>query len=195
MHCFVIYTIVQKISTYNTGSERNVMAHQRKKGRRHWDELTGKHTLGDAGQLFFFCLFGVVWVMDTFFLRYTTFLNEYIPSIVRVVVGVAFLIISVYLASTGLVIVFGKGRRNTGVIREGVFNYVRHPIYLSEILLYFGLLMLSMSLAAALVWLMAIGFLHYISRHEERLLLARFGTDYEQYMRDVSMWIPRLKRK
>jgi protein-S-isoprenylcysteine O-methyltransferase Ste14 len=171
------------------------MAHQRKKGRRHWDELTGKHGLGDVGQAFFACLFGVVWIADTFFLRYTTFLNEYIPFLVGVILGVAFLILSGYLASTGLAIVFGKGRRHTRVIREGVFNYVRHPIYLSEILLYLGLLLLSMSLAAALVWLMAIGFLHYISRHEEKLLLARFGTDYKQYMREVPMWIPRLKRK
>ena len=170
------------------------MAHQRKKGRRHWDELTGEHGLGDAGQAFFACLFGVVWVADTYFLRYTTFLNEYIPSIVRAVPGVALLIISAYLASTGLVIVFGAGRRNTGVIREGVFNYVRHPIYLSEILLYCGLLLLSISLAAAIMWFMAACFLHYISRHEERLLLARFSTDYKQYMREVPMWIPRLKR-
>jgi protein-S-isoprenylcysteine O-methyltransferase Ste14 len=171
------------------------MAHQRKKGRRHWDELTGEHGLGDAGQAFFACLFGVVWIADTYFLRYTTFLNNYIPSIIRVVLGVAFLIISAYLASTGLAIVFGAGRRNTGVIREGVFNYVRHPIYLSEILCYLGLLMLSISLAAAIVWLMTIGFLHYISRHEEKLLLARFGTDYKQYMREVPMWIPGLKKK
>jgi len=45
-----------------------------------------------------------------------------------------------------------------------VFSVVRHPVYLSEILLYLGLLMLSISLAAAVVWIIAIGFLHYISR-------------------------------
>ena len=171
------------------------MAQQRKKGRRHRDELTSEHILGDAGQLFFFCLFGVVWVGDTFFLKYTTFLNQYIPFIIRVVFGAIFLFLSGYLAQTGLAIVFGAGRRNTGVIRERVFSLVRHPIYLGEILLYLGLLMLSMSLAAAFVWLLTISFLHYISRHEERLLLARFGTDYEQYMRAVPMWIPQLKRK
>jgi protein-S-isoprenylcysteine O-methyltransferase Ste14 len=171
------------------------MARQRKEGRRHWDELTGEHTLGDVGQAFFACLFGVVWIADTFFLRYTTFLNQYIPFIIRVVVGAVFLFLSGYLAQTGLAIVFGKGRRNTEVIREKVFSVVRHPIYLGEILFYLCLLLLSISLAAALVWLMTIGFLHYISRHEERLLLARFGTDYEQYMRDVPMWIPGLKRK
>jgi len=171
------------------------MAQRRKGARRHWDELAGEHTLGDAGQLFFFCLFGVAWVADTFFLRYTTFLNQYLPFAIRVVPGAVFLFLSAYLAQTGLAIVFGKGRRNTEVIRKGVFSIVRHPIYLGEILLYLGLLMLSMSLAAALVWLLAIGFMHYISRHEERLLLARFGKDYEQYMQEVPMWIPLLKRK
>jgi protein-S-isoprenylcysteine O-methyltransferase Ste14 len=171
------------------------MAHQRKKGKRHWDELTGEHTLGSIGQAFFACLFGVVWVADTFFLRYTTFLNEYIPSLIRVIIGVAFLVLSVYFASTGLAIVFGKGRRHTGVIREGVFNYVRHPIYLSEILCYLGLLLLSISLAATLVWVLTLCFMHYISRHEERLLLARFGKNYEEYMQDVPMWIPGLKKK
>jgi protein-S-isoprenylcysteine O-methyltransferase Ste14 len=171
------------------------MAHWRREGRRHWDELTGEHVLGAAGQLFFFFLFGVVWVGDTFFLQYTTFLNQYIPFIIRVILGVIFLVLSGYLASIGLAIVFGAGRRNVGVIREGVFNMIRHPIYLSEIVLYLGLLIIRMSVAATIVWLLAIGFLHYISRHEERLLLARFGTDYEQYMREVPMWIPHLKKK
>jgi protein-S-isoprenylcysteine O-methyltransferase Ste14 len=57
------------------------------------------------------------------------------------------------------------------------------------------MLLISISLVAGVVWLMAIVFLHYISRHEEELLLARFGEEYEQYMREVPMWIPRLPRK
>lgn len=170
------------------------MAQWRDIGTRHRDELTGEHVLGDAGQLFFFCLFVVVWVADTFLLKYTTFLNQYVPFIIRVVSGAIFLFLSGYLAQTGLAIVFGKEQKNPAVIRERVFSIVRHPIYLSEILFYLGLLLLSMSLTAAFVWLLTIGFLHYISRHEEQLLLARFGKDYKQYMQEVPMWIPRLKR-
>ncbi len=65
------------------------------------------------------------------------------------------------------------------------------PIYLSEILFYLGLLILSLSLTAVGVWLAAIGFFHYISRYEERLLLARFGDEYKRYMENVPMWVPR----
>jgi protein-S-isoprenylcysteine O-methyltransferase Ste14 len=102
------------------------------------------------------------------------------------------LILVGYLAKTGLAIVFGEGRKKPGVIRESVFNVVRHPIYLSEVLLYLGFLTLSMSLAAAAVWVITVGFLHYISRYEEKLLLARFGEEYQQYMQEVPMWIPRV---
>ena len=55
--------------------------------------------------------------------------------------------------------------------------------------------MLSISLAAFVVLLMAIVFLHYISRYEERLLLARFGEEYRKYMQEVPMWFPRLRKR
>jgi len=162
---------------------------------RQRKDLTGEHAIGDAGQVILACLFTVIWIADTFFFRYTTFLNQHVPHGVRTSFGVVLLLVSAYLARTGLSIVFGAKRENPGVIRKSVFNIVRHPIYLSEILLYLGLLMLSISLAAAVVWIIAIGFLHYISRYEERLLLARFSQEYEQYMRDVPMWIPRFFRR
>jgi len=82
-----------------------------------------------------------------------------------------------------------------GVIRKGVFRVIRHPIYMSEILLYLGLLFFSTSLAAVGVWIIGIAFFHYISRHEEELLLERFGDEYRQYMKDVPMYIPRLCRR
>ena len=91
--------------------------------------------------------------------------------------------------------VFGERRQNHGVIRKSVFGVIRHPIYLSEILLYFGLLMLSLSLAAALIWAIAISFLHYIAKYEERLCLVRYGEEYNRYMQDVPMWIPRFWKR
>ena len=168
---------------------------EEQKVRKHRDDLIGEHMKGDAGQLILACLFFVIWIADSFFLKYTTALNSYVPMVVRVPVGIVLLLLSVYLARTGMVIVFGDKRQKSALIRTSVFSIVRHPIYLSELLLYPGLLMMSMSLAAAVVWLIAIVFLHYISRYEEKLLLAHFGEEYRQYMSEVPMWIPRLRRK
>ena len=164
-----------------------------KKKVHHRYELTGEHPVGDAGQIVLACLFTATWILDTFFLKYTTF-NHYVPLGFRIPFGAALLVLSAYLARTGMSIVFGEEKENTGVIRKRVFNIVRHPIYMSEILLYLGFLMMSISLAAAFVWVIAILFLHYISRYEERLLLERFGKEYEHYMREVPMYIPRLRK-
>ena len=159
------------------------------------DDLTGEHRVGDAGQIVLACLFAATWISDTFFLKYTTFLNHSVSLGIRIPLGVVLLILSGYMARTGLSIVFGEERENPSVIRKSVFSVVRHPIYLSEILLYCGLLILSISLAAFVVLLMAIVFLHYISRYEEKLLLARFGQEYRNYMQEVPMWIPRLRKR
>ncbi|MFC2067816.1 methyltransferase family protein [Chloroflexota bacterium] len=161
---------------------------------RHKDNLTGEHRIGDIGQLTIFCLFMALWISDIF-LKYSSFLNEYIPVELRLTFGGLLLIISGYTAGTGLVIVFGKKTQSQGVIRKGVFNSVRHPIYFGEIILYLGLLVLNISLAAVLIWAIAIYFLYYISRYEERLLLAKFGKEYERYMKEVPMWLPRLYRR
>ena len=173
------------------------MAHQHTHQKTHHqrDDLTGERAIGDAGQLVLACLFAATWIADTFFFQYTTFLNQHVPLVVRIPAGVALLVLSGYLARTGMSIVFGEKRDKPCVIRKSVFNVVRHPIYLSEILLYLGFLMLSISMAAAVVWVVAIGFLHDISRYEEKLLLERFGAEYEQYMREVPMWIPWFRRR
>ena len=169
--------------------------HTQREAQPQRSDLTGEHAVGDAGQMVLACLFAGIWITDTFYLKFTTFLNHYVPLGIRIPFGVVLLVLSGYLAITGLSIVFGEKRENPCVIRKSVFNVVRHPIYLSELLLYLGFLLLSISLAALFVWVIAFLFLHYISRHEERLLLARFGEEYEQYMREVPMWIPRLRKR
>ena len=159
------------------------------------DDLTGEHTFTDAGQLILACLFFAIWIADTFWLNHTTFLNHYLPFFARIALGVVLLIISGFLAKRGMSIVFGETREIPAVIRKSVFGVIRHPIYLSEIVLYLGCLVMSVSLAAAVVWIMAILFLHYVSRHEEKLLLSRFGEEYAKYMQEVPMWIPRWRKK
>ncbi len=169
--------------------------HPQRIANRQRDNLAGEHAYGDAGQIVLACLFMATWVADTFFFKYTTFLNQYVPLTVRIPSGIILLVLSGYIAIKGLNIVFGEVRNKPGMIRESVFNIVRHPVYLSEIILYLGLLTLNISLAAGVVWLIAIGFLHYISRYEERLLLARYCKEYEQYIQEVPMWIPLFRRR
>ena len=158
------------------------------------DDLTGEHSFGHAGQIIFALLFFAIWIADSFFLNYTNQLSDIVPAVVSKPIGILLLCLSVYCAWSGLRIVFGEVRDTPSVIRKGVFGVVRHPIYLSEVLLYLGLFMLTMSLAAGAILPGAAAFLYSLSRYEERLLLKRFGDDYRSYMCDVGMWVPRLRR-
>jgi protein-S-isoprenylcysteine O-methyltransferase Ste14 len=165
--------------------------------RRHAgrEDLIGENHLSDIGQIIFAFVFLGVWISDTFFFKFSTFLNKYFLIALRILMGAIFIIISGYLARTGLSIVFGEVREKPSVIRKSVFGIVRHPIYLSEVLLYLGFLMFSVSLVAAVVWIFAVVFLYYISRYEEKLMLVHLGDEYEKYMNEVPMWIPLFRKK
>ena len=160
----------------------------------HSEGLTGEHRFGDAGQATIACLFFALWITDNSF-HYSTFLNQYLSPSVRIPFAIVLFALAGYMAAVGLYIVFIKKPEKRAVIRENVFRVIRHPIYLSEMVLYVGFLVLSTALAALAVCILGIGFLHYLARHEEKLLIERFGDDYRRYMKEVPMWIPFLRRK
>lgn len=39
------------------------------------------------------------------------------------------------------------------------------------------------------------GIIEFVARHEEKLLLQKYGQDYRRYMQDVPMWLPRLRHR
>lgn len=165
------------------------------KVKKHGDrsDLVGEHVFGDVGQLILFLIFLIVWIGDSFVFQYSTFLANYFPICVRLPIALMILSGSAYFARSGLRIIFGEIREQPMVIRQGAFNRVRHPIYLGSLLFYLGLIVLTLSILSFVVWLVIIAFYHLISRYEEKLLLDKFGTEYEKYKSEVPMWIPRFR--
>lgn len=167
--------------------------HKRKNYEKRVD-LAGENVWGDLGQLILFIVFIVGIILDLVFLRVGQSFVESVPLFLRIIVALPVLIISGYLAQSGLKIVFREERSKLVVIRTGVFSLVRHPIYLGSMLLYLGFIILSMSVIAFGIWIIIIVFYVYISRYEENILIDKLGEEYEQYMRDVSMFIPKIRR-
>lgn len=165
------------------------METKKHKGR---PDLIGEHKIGDAGQTVFAVLFGLVYVADSFIFKFSTSLNEIVPNIIRVSAGIIVLIVSGFFSLSGMRKVFNEVRDKPEVIRKGVFSIVRHPVYFGEILIYLGLLLFSMSIASAIIWIMAIIFLNYIAGYEEKILLDHFGEEYRAYMNEVPRWIPKI---
>ena len=153
----------------------------------------------------YFCIWPF-WVGGTVFL----FLNKYYtgfglpalsPSIVLTIQVVGFVIF--YAGATLLnwaIFVAGKYLRpsTAGVYEEhkliqtGPLGIVRHPYYVSYVLIPAGL-----SLALLTWWplipalCVAIG-MYPTARTEEEMLIERFGEEYIEYRRKVGMFFPRL---
>jgi protein-S-isoprenylcysteine O-methyltransferase Ste14 len=157
----------------------------------HRGDLTGEHKYGDAGQLIIAVVFLVVWILDSFVFKYTTFFNKYIPLPVHIILGVILVLTAFYLARAGMKIIFNEVREKPAVIKKGIFGIIRHPIYAGEIMFYLGLILFYTSLEALVIWFIAIGFLYFISRYEEKLLLSRFKDDYADYKKRVGMFFPK----
>jgi protein-S-isoprenylcysteine O-methyltransferase Ste14 len=153
-------------------------------------DLAGEHKAGDAGQLILLLVFLAVWILDSFVLKYSTVLQQHIDWYFRIIPGAIILVIAGYLAKKGMDIVFGEKREKPEIISKGVFTIVRHPIYLGCILFYMGLICMTMSIVSTGLWILIILFYWFISRHEEKLLLSLFGSDYEAYQKKVPMLFP-----
>lgn len=158
------------------------------------DDLAGEHFFGDLGQIISFILFLVVWITDSFFLKYSSQFSEFAPLYFRIPLAIIIFVFAGYLAKKGLSIVFGEVKEKPIVIRKGVFSIVRHPIYLGAILLYLSALVLFLSIISSLIWIFIILFYVYLCKYEEKLLLDKFGREYEQYMSETPMLLPRLYR-
>ena len=156
-------------------------------------EKNGEHPFSDAGQLISCVLFLVVLVADSFFLCISTFLSDYVPLYIRLVILGLTLVAAIYLFRSGHVVVSHE-QRPESVVSTGAFRYVRHPLYLASILTYLGL---SISTASLLSLGLLVGifiFHNYIASYEEALLVDRFGDDYKRYKEVTGKWVPRIGR-
>ena len=83
-----------------------------------------------------------------------------------------------------------KPQNATALVTSGVYRYTRNPMYL-------GLTFLSLGWAAFLcsAWALAgpVLFVVYISRFqiepEEKILAAKFGAEYSEYLSRVRRWL------
>jgi protein-S-isoprenylcysteine O-methyltransferase Ste14 len=136
-------------------------------------EKDGEHPFGDSGQLVLLVLILIIWVAESFFLRITTVLCDYISSYIRLTNLGLIIVTAVYLINAGHVVVKHK-KRPSGVVSTGAFRYVRHPLYLGCILFYLGLAVSTASLFAIAMVVVIFFFYNYIASYEEKILEQRW---------------------
>jgi protein-S-isoprenylcysteine O-methyltransferase Ste14 len=78
------------------------------------------------------------------------------------------------------------------LVTHGPFGVVRNPLYVGNFLITIGF-----SFYSGELWIVGLAFLmfafqyHAIVKFEERLLIARFGRDFDDYRQTVPAWLPR----
>lgn len=81
----------------------------------------------------------------------------------------------------------------TKIITAGVYWKVRHPIYSADMILSWGIFLYHPDLFTMICVLWADVILFFWMRLEEKLLIERFGKEYEDYMKKTPMFFPGLK--
>lgn len=82
-----------------------------------------------------------------------------------------------------------------GVVRTGIYAYVRHPRYLLYMLMLVSMALLTGALAIFLLAILNILLYQILAPLEERDLLDQYGLQYEAYRQSVPRFVPRLGRR
>jgi len=85
-------------------------------------------------------------------------------------------------------------RDEHSLVTEGVYRYIRHPLYASGFLTAIATALMLHNWIAGLSWL-AISIPIYLTRvdHEEQMMLDHFGEQYQKYMKCTGRLVPRFR--
>lgn len=86
-----------------------------------------------------------------------------------------------------------KTTENQELVTEGIYSKVRHPFYLSLLILFSGIAVIPWNLYGLLFFILVLIALRIRIRKEESELIAKFGEEYEKYAKKTPILIPKLK--
>lgn len=95
------------------------------------------------------------------------------------------------LISAGWKVLY-EAQSRQALATTGVYAHVRHPQYVGFVLVMLGFLLQWPTLLTLAMFPILVFMYVRLARMEERETLAEFGPAYEQYMREVPAFIPRL---
>jgi protein-S-isoprenylcysteine O-methyltransferase Ste14 len=86
---------------------------------------------------------------------------------------------------------FPSPKVNSVLIKEGLYQYVRHPIYTGVIFFVFFYSLSTLHLSRLIVALILWGLFYFKSKYEEAMLINKF-VDYKNYQKQTGRFFPLL---
>jgi len=118
------------------------------------------------------------------------------PFSVLQLISWVLLILSAWVVITGFLLLKKKGKpdsnfENTSVlVKTGIYRYIRHPLYFSIFLLGTGIVLKDPGLIQIILGIINLIAVYFTARIEEQEMIARFGDEYRQYIKETRMFIP-----
>jgi protein-S-isoprenylcysteine O-methyltransferase Ste14 len=107
-----------------------------------------------------------------------------------------FLLSSIFCAFFGFYLLYKKGKpegqiENTAnLVTSGLYKYIRHPLYLSLMLVGFGILLKNIEFIQIILASINIVSLVFTAKVEEKEMTKKFGNEYLDYMKKTKMFFP-----
>jgi protein-S-isoprenylcysteine O-methyltransferase Ste14 len=118
------------------------------------------------------------------------------PFSILQIISWILLILSAFFAVVGIVILKRKGKpganfeNTTVLVKTGLYGYIRHPLYLSLFLLGSGVMFKDPGALQLILGIINFAAICFTSRIEEKEMIAKFGDEYIEYMKETRMFIP-----
>ena len=78
----------------------------------------------------------------------------------------------------------------TSLIQEGIYKYIRHPMYGSLMFLALGAMFKHINIISVLLAILISIFIFLTAKVEEKENIKFFGLDYKDYMKKTKMFVP-----
>ena len=152
----------------------------------------------------FFLFWMGIWVspQPRFVLPFFQNLTTLIPIVgfsiplLNLIISILFITLGAWFGIMGVkqtTLKVAETHRTEKIVTTGVYSIVRHPQYFGGLLAHVGVSFLFSSLYSLLVTPLIVVLVYLISRKEEEELVREFGKEYEEYIKEVPMFIPRTR--
>lgn len=156
---------------------------------------------------------GIVLKIGIFYSPYLSFFNPYDSylQIAGLIISLVGIIIMTIAERTVTEHVYAKAATERKILKTGLFAYIRHPLYLSFILVPLGILLMSLNYLCILLFAAFTVFTDSDLREcgregkftfittsigcEEKGLIKIYGKNYEEYMKKTGRLLPRFRKK
>ena len=143
----------------------------------------------------FLIIFLCVWVVDSFVLKFSVVLADYVSWWIRLIIALTVILVGFIIVRLAEKELFHQRQNEPGVIDTGIQMYVRHPLYLGVLLVYVGFVLGTFSLLSLVTFILIFLVYDYLATFEENDLERVFGKAYLDYKSKVPKWIPRVSSK